>query len=759
MKKIFATFFTFLLALSLFFVFSPKANAKTGVQKVDGLVCNPGEDCSTQLRFAWRSSNSSCYFYFTMGGDETFANGTRVKVDGTLNKDAFPNQGSDTVVNLQVYTYEYEVSNLTPGTKYLYKVTTTKGDFSTGVHNVTTASLNGSFNFIWVGDDHLTCESWSKRTTFTTKMMNGAINQVKESGKGDINLIISTGDTVSYGSWYDDHLEWDESLGFTNFVFADSPGNHDYYTRVTGSSVMTSYPISWEASRNMPDNGYASYVNQGLKSNYYFIYNSCLFVSIDSIASHDSYKEQKQWLIDSVQALEGQYQWLIVYEHYPFFDGETAATSHYTNSDYANWWDTFDLLGVDLALSGDSHVYLRSKPLKNNKIDESGTVYMTCPQIGDRSRTITERQNDSWMAVRIGSSEGDYGLADKSGLGYITVTPQSLTYTLIDTSLAVKDRFTIDAKRQIPASLVEKQNEQAQILADSFKFMGYNGSDNEVLVFDYNRVNYIKKLEIKNGNETIVSTSKFNSSCIDLGNLDDNKVHELDVTLTLLDNSKLEFKVYGSTYAHYGSISNFRVAVEDGKTVLKWDANTTNMISGYEVFEGETSLGTTTTNSLALDSKKDVNTVYTLKAYTTNSETIFSATASYKLMGDINYDGSIDLGDCDAIAEVIFAGATLNDAQKFLGDVNKDGKVDYMDASYIALYKAGKIVQTVFESYQVTFKDETGKDIASVMVQYGNDAIEPARPTKNGYTFVGWSAPVTNVTSNLVVYAIFQKNN
>ena len=763
MKKIFIAFFTFVLTLGLFFVISTQVSAKTGVQKIDGLVCNPGEDCSTELRFAWRSSEPSCYFYFTNSTDTEFVNASKVRVVGVLNTDGFPNQSSDTIVNLTPYTYEYNVTGLVPGTKYLYKVSTLKNEATTPAHNATTASLNGSFNFLLIGDDHLTCASWSKRSNFTWAMMRGAINNITKAGKGETNLIVSTGDTVSYGSYYDDHLEWDESIAFTNYIFADSPGNHDYYERTTGSSKMTTLPISWEASRNMPENGYKSYVDQGIKSNYWFMYNSCLFVSLDSIASGKSYTEQKQWLINTVTSLEGQFQWLIVYEHYPFFDGETASATHYTNSGYANWWSTFDQLGVDLALSGDSHVYLRSKPLRDNKVDPNGTVYMTCPQIGDRYRFITGRENDSWMAVRIGTGsdadKSNYGLQDLSGMGYVMVSPEELTYCLIDTSLQVKDTYTLTARRSLPEGLTAKQAEQERILADSFELIGYNDEDHEALVFDHNRAGYMKSVEVKSGNEVIVSATSFTTSCIDLGNLADNKVHELDVKVSFVDGTSKEFKVYGSTYAPYGTISNFRVGVEDGKTVLKWDANTTSLINKYEVFEGTTSLGTSTTNSLTLDSKKDVNTVYTLKAYTEANEVIYEAEAEYKLIGDINYDGAVDTGDCDEIAASVFGSATLTDDEKVFGDLNNDGKVNFADATMVMLYQSGKIDKTFVEEYTVTFKDETGKDIATVMVQYGDDATAPTPTAKDGYTFIGWTKPVTNVTCNLVVYAIYQKNN
>jgi len=770
MKKLFFALGTFFLALLLFFSLGSIAQAKqSGVGKIDCLVCNPGEDCSTELRFAWRSSEASCYFYFTSGNDTRFANAKKYPVAGKLDTESFTNINSDKPVEIRVYTYELEVDGLVNGAKYLYKVTTVDGSASTGVHNATTARATGSFNFIWMGDDHLSCASGdyaTRRNTFTVNMLKQAVNQVENKGAGDVNLIVSTGDTVSYGSYYDDQLEWNEGYGWTNFVFADAVGNHDYYERwstyneSTGksSSTIARYPVSWEASRNMPDNGIASYVSLGYKSCYYFIYNSCLFIAIDSIASKYTHDEQEQWLKDTVASLEGQFQWLVVYEHYPFFDGETADESHYSGSGFINWWKAFDEVGVDLALSGDSHVYLRSKPLKNRQINEEGTVYMTCPQIGDRYRYIEERQNDEWMAVRIGSKTGTYGLADYSGLGYFIVTPEKMTFTLIDTTFQEKDSFEIYAKRALPDAILEKQKVQDDILADSFELLGKNGSDSEILVFDYNRVSYLKNLQVKLDGETLVTASTFDSACIDLGNFEDNKVYELDLHVEFLDGTSKDFKVYGSTYAPYGTIGNFIVGVKDGKTVLSWEANTTNLIAKYELFAGETSLGVISTTSLALDTKMPLDTVYTLKAYTANNELIFSQDASYKLFGDINYDGAVNETDCDKIFDSIFNGAALSDQEKQFGDLNKDGKVNFADATIIMLYESGKIERTCTEKYTVTFKDDLGADLSSVKVIYGEDAQAPQAPAKEGYTFIGWTKPITNVTSNLVVYAIYQKN-
>ena len=60
--------------------------------------------------------------------------------------------------------------------------------------------------------------------------------------------------------------------------------------------------------------------------------------------------------------------------------------------------------------------------------------------------------------------------------------------------------------------------------------------------------------------------------------------------------------------------------------------------------------------------------------------------------------------------------------------------------------------------YTVTFKDWNGTILKSEQVEKGKSATAPANPTREGYTFIGWDKDFTNVQSNLIVTAKYQKN-
>lgn len=61
-------------------------------------------------------------------------------------------------------------------------------------------------------------------------------------------------------------------------------------------------------------------------------------------------------------------------------------------------------------------------------------------------------------------------------------------------------------------------------------------------------------------------------------------------------------------------------------------------------------------------------------------------------------------------------------------------------------------------TYKVTFVNKDGKEITHMEVPYGSDAKAPNAPEVEGYTFTKWDKDYTNVKSDLTVQAVYEIN-
>ena len=78
----------------------------------------------------------------------------------------------------------------------------------------------------------------------------------------------------------------------------------------------------------------------------------------------------------------------------------------------------------------------------------------------------------------------------------------------------------------------------------------------------------------------------------------------------------------------------------------------------------------------------------------------------------------------------------------------------YGDTTYQAQFEA----VIVSETYTVIFKDHDGTVLKTETVESGKSATAPEDPTREGYTFAGWSDDFTNVTANVEVVATYTEN-
>lgn len=101
---------------------------------------------------------------------------------------------------------------------------------------------------------------------------------------------------------------------------------------------------------------------------------------------------------------------------------------------------------------------------------------------------------------------------------------------------------------------------------------------------------------------------------------------------------------------------------------------------------------------------------------------------------------------------------------EFLGWFYSDGSI--FDFNKIAKNEDVNVYAKfsfVNNSFTVMFQDDDGTPIkvngkTTQEVNYGDAAIEPKKPTKEGYTFAGWDKDFTNITENVTIKATYTVN-
>jgi len=197
---------------------------------------------------------------------------------------------------------------------------------------------------------------------------------------------------------------------------------------------------------------------------------------------------------------------------------------------------------------------------------------------------------------------------------------------------------------------------------------------------------------------------------------------------------------YQITYVLNGGTNNpgnpATYTVEDSVTLLD------PVREGYN-FTGWTpsgSIAAGTTGNLEFTANWAIKT-YSVRFFRANGITQIGTTQT------VSWGGAAALETAPAIAGRTFAGWTLNgdDASVTTSLSNVKENIDAV-ASY------------TINVYTVTFRDYDGTLLGTDRVRYGEDATPPADPTREGYTFIGWSDSIDGITGNITVYAMFRIN-
>ena len=257
------------------------------------------------------------------------------------------------------------------------------------------------------------------------------LDTLEACNKGDFDWVLHVGDVCAWGGSYSFWRDLYTRKAFGKYLWAGVNGNHDNMSR---KYIKTSNEFFRYANNN-PLNGYAG--EEGVC--YHFTYAGTLFIMLnnENMKTDAQLSAAQSWVRRVIK--ENPARFVVVVEHYQWFYGNDGRTSQ-----YERWHQLFDECGVDLALSGNNHIYARTNALyQGQETDGSrGTVYLQTPSSDNERGQKLKEWTDNKDRIKVRWSEGPKTVG---GL-LMKATPQQLTLTLYNRHGQAIDSVTVKAK-------------------------------------------------------------------------------------------------------------------------------------------------------------------------------------------------------------------------------------------------------------------------------------------------------------------------
>ncbi|WP_276167338.1 metallophosphoesterase [Zobellia alginiliquefaciens] len=331
--------------------------------------------------------------------------------------------------------HEVELKNLEEETNYFWKVIShDKVGNILESETYTFKSVVGdttAFMFALVGDPQL-----NKRTPWAWDSIATAVWKERP------NFVVNAGDLVDWGF---NKEEW---------VYQFLGPGHDLMSRIPMYSVLGNH-------EGDADYYYQYMANPAPEYWYTFKYGNAEFFMIDSNRDISEGSNQYNWLEQKLATSTAV--WKIAVHHHPPYSSESndhgdtfnGAISGMGNNHVRDLPKLYDTYGVDFSLFGHTHVYERTWPLRDNRINQrQGTVYINSGGAGGGLESFTPTRNWFSLEVYEGHHYCTFAIYDKT-----------LLFKAIDHQGRVVDSFQLDKDRdkdkvsikQPPAPIIKSQ--------------------------------------------------------------------------------------------------------------------------------------------------------------------------------------------------------------------------------------------------------------------------------------------------------------
>ncbi len=746
MKKIVIILNLFLVAFILIAFSSNVIYASTPDAYM--IVANPGEDASYEMRIGWHTDleNTKSYVEYTEKNDTSWSNkkivyGSYEKVDvfnGISSKSADGKDITETAIFLD---YSATLTDLNPDTEYMYRV----GQNTLSEIQYFKTAGNTEFSFAWISDFH----AYAPIPNRLKSAMN-MLNVLDEYNNG-FDFVFSTGDEIAWGGSYSHWLDIFEQNYHKNYMWASTIGNHDYMDRTSTKSCNDFFKTAY----NFPTNGYAG--EEGVC--YYFLYSNVLFITMnnETQTSASAIKKVQDWFVDVVTKNPAQY--IVVAQHYQWFNGVNGKTN---SSGYGRWCELFDQYNVDLAISGNNHIYVRSKQIYNGKVSNDsnyGTTYIqNVSTDNERGQAMdsTLTYNQNIIAKRF--TEGGKTM----GGIIVNVNEEAIKLELLDRNGSAIDSVSINARRDV----FPMDNFNKDEFENNINYVNTNVDNKGLVTFDNSGIGYVQEIKILKDDQLLASTNfkRDIDTLQTISGLVNNTVEELDIVITYKDKTSSKIKINADTKIINGSLSNVLVSLTDNCYKITFD-NTFSEYDNIEVLLNDvTQTPISVTNNeiiIKTDAPSIMDSIDIL--IIKDSKVIYQTKTNYYSLTDINCDGISNKDDVEYLQSLICNSIVSEDPLyakyeevKHYYDFNNDNELNIKDVVYLAMNIDNKLNPLQSKQFNVTFVNIDGEVIKTQWVNALEDA-SISNPSYEGYIFVRWDQDFTNVTQDIVVKAIYVK--
>ncbi len=376
--------------------------------------------------------------------------------EDSLDNEALATFKVETVANAaQTYKkafYKTELTNLTPGRTYFYKIFDKNYGYCSPIYSFTTEATDSSeFSIIGITDSHVASQNG---LVSSAANINAAV-----SACPDAKFICNAGDLNDDGSRDD---LWDLFFKAFSGVKENLPlvtavGNHE--TRISDAFLVDG-TANYNLHFNNPQNGaglavgnsytggnkYTKAILENMDNTVYsFDYGNTHFAVLNSGTDWDNegmrlvMDLQRDWLRDDLNS--SNKKWKVVLIHRGIYGARTRDMGP-----KEKFLDIIDECGVDLVLQGHDHSYMRSYQMKNDKVVDNnmdyvtqgaGTVYTVLGASG--SKRYTPEETLDYMAVNKGISDSE------TNYSIINFKNDKIEFVVKSTNGDILDQFTINA--------------------------------------------------------------------------------------------------------------------------------------------------------------------------------------------------------------------------------------------------------------------------------------------------------------------------